>query len=115
MTSLRPAVAAAVALTVATLDAQSRPDFSGTWTMDRERSESLHQSEPIEPPTIVITQDASELTIETKRSTSTTRAHYTIVPSSGPGNAPPAIGTRAFWDGAALVTEGNRTVQGQTV
>ena len=115
MTSLPLAVVAAVALTATTLDAQSHPDFSGTWTMDRERSESLHQSEPIEPPTIVITQGESELTIETKRSTSTTRATYTIVPGSAPGNAPPSIGTRAFWDGAALVTEGNRTVQGQTV
>ncbi len=115
MTALQPAVVAAVALTVISLEAQSHPDFSGTWTMDRERSESLHQSEPIEPPTIVIAQGESELTIETKRSTSTTRATYTIVASSAPGNAPPAIGTRAFWDGGALVTEGNRTVQGQTV
>jgi hypothetical protein len=115
MTSLPPAVVAAVALTMTAVEPQSLPDFSGTWTMDRERSESLHQSQPIEPPTLVITQTEGEFTIETRRSTSTTRTVYAIGPRSSAGTATPAGASRAYWDGAALVTEGARTVQGQTV
>ena len=115
MTSLPNAVVAAVALTMTAVDAQPLPDFSGTWTMDRERSESLHQSQPIEPPTVVITQTERELTIETRRSTSTTKTVYTIGPRTGAGTPSPAGGSRAYWDGNALVTEGARTVQGQTV
>ena len=47
MTSLPPVVVAAVALTMTAVELQSLPDFSGTWTMDRERSESMHQSQPM--------------------------------------------------------------------
>ena len=115
MTSHPGAVVAALALAACALDAQSHPDFSGTWTMDRERSESLHQSEPIEPPTLVITQTDADVTIETRRSTSTTRSVYKIGPRAAPNDASPVTGSRAYWDGDTLVTEGARTVQGQTV
>jgi hypothetical protein len=115
MTSYAGAAVAAVALTAVSADAQTHPDFSGTWTMDRERSESLHQSAPIEPSTLAITQTDAELTIETRRSTSTTRSAYKIVPKTAPGEPGQAVVSRAYWDGDALVTEGARTVQGQTV
>ena len=115
MNSLPGAVVAAVAAATIALEAQARPDFSGTWTMDRERSESLHQSTPIEPPTLVITQSDAELAIETRRSTSTTRSVYKILPKAAPGDPGPAAGSRAYWDADTLVTEGARTVQGQTV
>ena len=45
MTSLLPA-ALAVALLAQAMTA-AKPDFSGTWTMDRERSESALQEQPI--------------------------------------------------------------------
>ena len=84
--------------------------------MDRERSESLHQSQPIEPPTLVITQTEGEFTIETRRSTSTTSDRLRDrAAQQRPATPTPAGGSRAYWDGAALVTEGARTVQGQTV
>ena len=116
MTSLPNAVVAAVALTMTAVDAQPLPDFSGTWTMDRERSESLHQSQPIEPPTAGDHPDRARAHHrDAARAPSTTTTVYTIGPRSGAGTPSPAGGSRAYWDGDALVTEGARTVQGQTV
>lgn len=115
MTSLPLAVVTAVAVTIAVVESQSHPDFTGTWTMDRERSESMHQADEFEPPTLVITQGAADLTIETRRRLSTGRTVYTIGDAGTPAGAVPPAGPRAFWEGAALVTEAARTVQGQTV
>ena len=115
MTSLPLAVMTAVAITIAVVESQSHPDFTGTWTMDRERSESMHQADEFEPPTLVITQGAADLTIETRRRLSTGRTVYTIGDAGTPAGAVPPAGPRAFWEGAALVTEAARTVQGQTV
>ena len=115
MTSLLPAVVTAVAITFAVVESQQHPDFTGTWTMDRERSESMHQADEFEPPTLVITQSAADLTIETRRRLSTGRTVYTIGDAGAPVGAVPPAGPRAFWDGAALVTEAARTVPGQTV
>jgi len=115
MTSFPPAVMTAVVLTVATVEPQTRPDFSGTWTMDRERSESVHQAETFEPPTVVITQSEAEIAIETRRAASTARTTYRIATGERPADGAGTGGARAFWDGATLVTEAARTVQGQTV
>ena len=114
MTSLPTAVVTAVAITTAVVESQPHPDFTGTWTMDRERSESMHQADEFEPPTLVIAQSAADLTIETRRRLSTGRTVYTLG-EARPADASPPAGPRAFWEGAALVTEAARTVQGQTV
>ena len=114
MTSLLPAVVTAVAITFAVVESQQHPDFTGTWTMDRERSESMHQADEFEPPTLVITQGATDLTIETRRRLSTGRTVYVLGAAPAADAGSPA-GPRAFWEGAALVTEAARTVQGQTV
>jgi hypothetical protein len=111
MPSLSSAVLAAVALTLPALPAQTRPDFSGTWTMDRERSESPHQGASFEPPTFVITQTDAEVTVETRLATARSEARYPIESTTAASRA----GTRAYWDGASLVTEGTRNVQGKTV
>src|SRR5712671_3714484 len=47
--------------------AQQRTDFSGVWQMDPSRSESAHQAVPIGPVTLIIKQNAAELSIETRR------------------------------------------------
>lgn len=114
MTSLPPVVVTAVALTVATIEPQTRPDFSGTWTIDRERSESMHQAEPFEPPTVVISQSATDVAIEMRRQLSTGRTVYRLGGGAA-ADAAAQAGPRAYWDGEALVTEAARTVQGQTV
>lgn len=108
--------AAAVVLALWSLPAtQTRPDFSGTWTIDVERSESPHQGPAFEPPTFVIAQTAAEVTIETRRRSGSSRTTYPLVASGqpDPGGTPGAL--RAYWEGDTLVTEGQRLIQGQTV
>jgi hypothetical protein len=113
MTSLLPA-ALAIVLIAQPMTA-AKPDFSGTWTMDRERSESALQEQPIGRVTIAITQTGPNLTIQTTRDGKPEVATYTIEElPNGPGVM--GAGTRrAYWEGLKLVTEGAGNVQGQTV
>ena len=113
MTSLLPA-ALAVALFAQAMTA-AKPDFSGTWTMDRERSESAMQEQPIGSVTVAVTHTGTNLTIQTTRDGKPEVATYTIEElPNGPGVM--GAGTRrAYWDGVKLVTEGAGNVQGQTV
>lgn len=113
MTSLLPA-ALAVALIAQAMTA-AKPDFSGTWRMDRERSESAMQEQPIGHVFVSITLTGTNLTIQTTRDGKPEVASYTIEDLP---NAPGVIGAgtrRAYWDGRRLVTEGAGNVQGQTV
>lgn len=113
MTSLLPA-ALAVTLIAQTMTA-AKPDFSGSWTMDRERSESAMQEQPIGRVTVSITQSGTTLTIEATRDGKPEVTTYTIEELP---NGPGVIGAgtrRAYWDGLKLVTEGAGNVQGQTV
>lgn len=110
----------ALALSLTT-PAQSRPDFSGTWTMDLARSESPTYPDFVGPVTLVISQTPAELRIETRRGSppGTSTAIYqirevrdaprTVAREGGPGSP------IAYWDGTALVTEGVLSVQGKTV
>jgi hypothetical protein len=113
MTSLLPAFLAATL--IAQAGTAAKPDFSGTWTMDRERSESALQEQPIGRVTIAITQTGTNLTIQTTRDGKPEVATYTIEElPNGPGVT--GAGTRrAYWEGLKLVTEGAGNVQGQTV
>ena len=45
--------------------AQTKPDFSGTWKMDADRSDSAHQTVPVGPITLEISQTPAEITMET--------------------------------------------------
>jgi hypothetical protein len=94
---------------------QAPSDFTGTWTMDLERSESPHQGEAFEPPTLVITQSATQVAVETRRRAGTTTVTYPITAPKAADPPTPSKGGRAYWDGVVLVTEGTRIVQGQTV
>lgn len=113
MTSLLPAALALGLIVQAVTTAN--PDFSGTWTMDRERSESAMQEQPIGPVTVSITQTGTNVTIHTTRDGKPEVTTYTIEEMR---NGPGVIGAgtrRAYWDGLKLVTEGAGNVQGQTV
>jgi hypothetical protein len=92
--------------------AQSRPDFSGTWSMDRTRSESAMQADPIGPTTLVITQLPGGLQIATTRDSKTATILYKLDGSSSP--IPGGTAT-SHWEGVTLVTETVRDIQGQTV
>lgn len=91
----------------------SKPDFSGTWQIDRTRSESAGVIK------LSITQTATAISIETTRADKTWQVTYPIDLSRKPA-APGAAGSTtsspvAYWDGTKLVTEGLTDVQGQTV
>ncbi len=92
--------------------AQSRPDFSGTWSMDLSRSESAMQADPIGPTTLAIEQTATELKMTTTRDGKSTTMVYRLdgTPTQIPGGT-----ATSRWNGSSLVTEAVRTIQGQTV
>ena len=92
--------------------AQAKPDFSGTWAMDPTRSESAMQGEPIGPVTVVITQTAGELKLETTRAQKTTVEIYKL---DGPESKIPSGTGKAHWNGTTLVVETVRDIQGASV
>jgi hypothetical protein len=115
MTNVRPAlfVLSFLSLSVPlTTHAQGRPDFSGTWSMDRSRSESAMQADPIGPTTVVITQTPTALQIATTRDGRTAAVTYKL--DGSPSQIPGGTAT-SHWEGPTLVTETVRDIQGQTV
>jgi hypothetical protein len=92
--------------------AQSRPDFSGTWSMDLSRSESAAQADPIGPTTVAIEQTSGELRMALTRDGKTTNVVYRL---DGTPTAIPGGTATSRWNGSSLVTEIVRTIQGQTV
>ena len=99
-------------------------DFSGRWKMDPALSESAHQAAPIEAITVVIKQTATKFSIETTTSNGhngsaaqTETLTYTLDGSENTMNtgSDREIKTRARWDGAKLVTESLRKINGVPV
>jgi len=95
-----------------TAHAQPRPDFSGTWTMDRSRSDSAVQNVPVARMTIVIAQTANEIRIETTRDGQTSAFVHQLDGSET--KLPDGVATTR-WVGTALVTEMIRDVKGVTI
>lgn len=107
-----PAAALAALLLHVVLNAQSPPDFSGTWTLDPTRSQSAQQGEPFKSVTFVITQSIGQVRIESTRGNEKESVLYPLTKSRA------SIGagqSEAYWDGEQLVTVTQRTVSGQTV
>ena len=101
-----------VALTAARPHGQTRPDFSGTWSMDLSRSQSAVQDEPIGPTTVIIRQTPGEMAMTVSRDSKTATLTYLL---DGRPSAVPNGTATSHWDGNALVTETVRTIQGQSV
>ena len=116
MTSLLAAfLAAALAISQAS-PASPKPDFSGTWTLDRGQSESPNQTEPYEPITLSIKHTAEEIVIETIRGAKpSTRAFPIDLLGQRDVSGSPSVSPRAYWNGVRLVAEGAVNIQGQTV
>jgi hypothetical protein len=115
MTRALGAAAAVLALT-ASPPAQSRPDFSGTWTLDESRSASATHDGFVSPVVWTIRQTADALTVDIRRGPRTSTLVYRIYPKRLIGApADGALAHRAFWEGDRLVTETIQTIQGQTV
>ena len=88
----------------------SRPDFSGSWIMDRSRSQST------ESATIEIKQSAGEIIIVTNSAGKTSTRTYPVEVSPHSASETISVGhTHASWDGTKLVTEAVADISGQTV
>ena len=87
-----------------------RPDFSGSWTVDRSRSQSA------ESATLDIKQTAAGISIETNSAGKTSKRTYPFEVSPHPASETLVAGhTHASWDGPKLVTELVSDISGQTV
>ena len=88
----------------------SRPDFSGSWTMERSRSQSA------ESATLEIKQSATEIIIVTTSGGKTSTRTYPVEASPHSASETISAGhTHASWDGTKLVTEAVTDINGQTV
>lgn len=115
MTIWLPVSLAWLLLQVPAAPTNADPTFSGTWRLDPERSESAAASDSVEPVLVEITQTERDLTVVTTQGSRRNRVVHTFV---GAPTAPFSVdgsAGRAYWEGSALVTEGTRLVQGQTV
>jgi hypothetical protein len=101
--------------------AQGKPDFSGAWTLDAAKSDAPMgrggRGGPAGPVTLAIKQTAAELTIETKRGEQSQTAIYELDGSESKNEVagrggPSMVISKAHWDGAKLVIDGSREVQG---
>jgi hypothetical protein len=100
----------AMSLTMLQSPTASRPDFSGSWTMERSRSQSA------ESATIEIKQSAGEIIIVTNSGGQTSTRTYPVETSPHSASETITAGhTHASWDGTKLVTEAVTEIQGQTV
>jgi hypothetical protein len=87
-----------------------QPDFSGTWTMDRSRSQSPDAN------TLKITQNPTEITIETQSGGKTSTRTFAFEASKHPASETLSAGhSHASWDGTILVNEAVGSISGQTV
>ncbi len=110
-----PAAALFVAASVVSVFAQM-PNFSGTWKLDTDRSQIAAGRGGRRggrgggtPDTLVITQTATELTIEQSTGDRSRTLTYTLegessIPAGRGGN----MTITSHWDGATLVSEGSR-------
>lgn len=110
--SLSACVVAVALLTSA--EAQTRPDFSGVWTMDEQRSGSPTVPPFVGPVVWTIQQSGPVMVVDMKRGDKTQTITYTLFdkPHATPAGAP---SHRGYWEGDQLITETIQNIQGQTV
>lgn len=96
--------------------AQTKPDFSGTWTMDEARSVSATHDTFVGPVVWIIKQTDQEMTVDIKRgpkSFTLTYKLYNKMPTGASTEGVPSY--RAYWEGDSFVTDTAQNIQGQTV
>src|SRR5262245_15764656 len=105
-----------IVLTLAAAAApQTRPDFSGTWTLDDDRSISPTYPGFVGPVVWVITQTPETMTVEVHRGPRTFTVAYTLYDKLPTGPVPKPPSYRGHWEGETLVTESAQDIEGQTV
>jgi hypothetical protein len=95
--------------------AQTKPDFSGHWTLDTEKSDPMRGpggggpmgGGPRGPVTLKVTQTATDLTIERSMGDRTMKTVYKLDGSEAVNQGPRGGEQRSKsrWDGTSLVTE----------
>ena len=95
---------------------QDRANFTGTWTMVPDRSESPEQTPPVNSIVLEITHSDTALNVNANRDGKTTTTSYPIDNTRSPAAGTVGAGTtRAYWEGRRLVAWRAGNVQGQTV
>ena len=93
------------------IQAQGRPDFSGTWRLDLARSDTISQPDGSRPATVTITHTPAEMRVESTGARGTTTTTYRFA-SSEPLSPENAL---ARWRDDAVVTDAVLNVRGQSV
>jgi hypothetical protein len=104
---------ATLVLVVTTAAQSTKPDFSGTWTMDPERSESIINDYEPGPVTLVVRQTPLDLIVETKRADSSETLVFKLDGSQTVHSGD--VQTTARWEGASLVAKTVRRISGWAV
>jgi hypothetical protein len=110
---LLTSILCAASLVSSGLNAQTRPDFSGTWTMDHSRSEAAAQGTPIGPVTVAIRQTPDEIRIETTQNGIAQAVRY-LPDGSKPVAAADTMGSFR-WQGPQLLTSLDTYINKQAV
>jgi hypothetical protein len=106
-----------------TAGAQGKPDFSGTWTMDAAKSDPAPAGRGGGgggAATLTIKQTATELSIQSEGRQGPQTMTYKLDGSEskneqmGRGGAQTVV-SKAKWDGASLVIESSREIQGMSI
>ena len=121
---------ATLAVLATTVGAQAKPDFSGTWKRNAEKSDAMGMGggggggagAAMATATTVITQTADKLTLEIKMGEMSRSLSYSLdgKESVNPGMRGGETKSIAKWDGANLVIEstavmGERTINSKEV
>jgi hypothetical protein len=110
-----------VLLASLSLVAQGKPDFSGSWTLDKEKSTIPQMGGApgggrmggMAAESIVIKQSATEITRDAQMAERTVTRTYKLDGSESVNTTPRGeLKTKSRWDGAKLVTAGTSDVQG---
>ena len=92
---------------------QLRPDFSGTWQMDMNLSESATDGTQVIAQTLVVTQAANGLSLEVHRGEQREVLLFSLDRSST--ELANDVRTQAVWNGASLVMDTVRRLSGWAV
>jgi hypothetical protein len=114
----RMLIAAAIVALPTIIQTQTRPNFSGTWMMDQQRSEAAVQDPPSGTVTMIIKQVDTDLTVQINREREEKPLVITSTIAASEQSSPQVVSApaaRSYWNGDSLVTELARNIQGQTV
>jgi len=116
MSPVSSVVLAMVVLLSPLANGQDRANFTGTWTMVPERSESPEQTPPVNSIVLDITHSDTALNVNANRDGKTTATSYPVDNTRSPAAGTVGAGTtRAYWEGRRLAAWRAGNVQGQTV